>query len=95
MRLNKLMIALFLAAAPAAMAGTTWYVNGVSGSDGNDCKSATSACKTIGHAISLTDSGDSIKVAAATDVPLRRRGGEMIRTNRGTFAAGAVGALVS
>jgi len=44
----------------------TWYVNGVSGSDSNNCMSATTACKTIGHAISLALSGDSIMVAAAT-----------------------------
>jgi nitrous oxidase accessory protein NosD len=30
------------------------------------CKSNQSACKTIGHAISLASSGDSIMVAAAT-----------------------------
>src|SRR5262249_35261343 len=58
-------IALFLLLAQAAMGSTTWYVNGVSGSDGNDCKSLTTPCKTIGHAISLASSGDSIKVAAA------------------------------
>jgi len=48
-----------------ALASTTWYVNGVSGSDGNNCKSPTNACKTIGHAISLASSGDTIMVAAA------------------------------
>ena len=49
-----------------AWATTTWYVNGVSGSDSNDCTSPTTACKTIGHSISLAASGDTIKVAAAT-----------------------------
>jgi hypothetical protein len=53
------------AAVPAALASTTWYVNGVSGSDSNNCMSALTACKTIGHAISLASSG-AIKVAAAT-----------------------------
>src|SRR5215472_9938758 len=48
------------------MATTTWYVNGVSGKDSNNCKSPTTACKTIGHAISLAASGDTVKVAAAT-----------------------------
>ena len=52
--------------APAAMASTTWYVNGVNGSDTNNCKTPQTACKTIKHAISLTSSGDSIMVAAAT-----------------------------
>src|SRR5262249_29172864 len=45
---------------------TKWYVDGVNGSDSNDCKSSTTACKTIGHAISLAASGGSITVAAAT-----------------------------
>src|SRR5215469_10260417 len=52
--------------APNALASTTWYVNGTTGSDNNNCKSPTTACKTIGHAISLAASGDSISVAAAT-----------------------------
>jgi hypothetical protein len=56
----------FAALAIPALANTTWYVNGVSGSDSNNCLSVTSACKTIGHAISLSGSGDSIKIAAAT-----------------------------
>jgi hypothetical protein len=50
----------------AAWASTTWYVNGVSGSDSNNCMSLSTACKTIGHSISLAISGDSILVAAAT-----------------------------
>ncbi len=54
--------ALFLAV--PAMASTTWYVNGVNGSDKNNCNTPQTACKTIGHAISLASSGDSIKVAA-------------------------------
>jgi hypothetical protein len=48
------------------MASNTWYVDGVSGSDSNTCISPTIACKTIGHAISLAASGQSILVAAAT-----------------------------
>jgi len=66
----KLLTALLLTAMAAALApaavATTWYVNGVTGSDSNNCLSTTSACKTIGHAISLAASGDSITVAAAT-----------------------------
>jgi hypothetical protein len=38
----------------------------VHGSDSNNCMSSQQACKTIGHAISLAASGDSIMVAAAT-----------------------------
>lgn len=63
---NLLPIALFLVLAPTALASTTWYVDGVNGSDGNNCQTAQTACKTIGHAISLAGSGDSIIVAPAT-----------------------------
>jgi predicted outer membrane repeat protein len=44
----------------------TWYVDGNNGDDGNDCKTLQSACATIGHAISLAASGDTIQIAAAT-----------------------------
>jgi hypothetical protein len=60
-----LLAGLFLALASTALASTTWYVNGVSGSDSNNCTSQTTACKSIGHAISLALSGDSIMVAPA------------------------------
>jgi hypothetical protein len=60
-------LAVFLVlASTAALASSTWYVDGVHGSDSNNCKSRQHACKTIGHAISLASSGDSIMVAAAT-----------------------------
>jgi hypothetical protein len=63
---SLLVIALFLALAPTALASNTWYVDGAKGNDSNDCKSSlTAACKTIGHAISLASSGDSVIVAAA------------------------------
>jgi hypothetical protein len=58
--------ALLLTQAPTALASTTWYVNGVNGSDHDNCMSSQAACKTIGHAVSLAASGDSMKVAAAT-----------------------------
>jgi hypothetical protein len=61
-----LIAAVLLALTSTAIASTTWYVNGVSGSNSNTCTSATTACKTVGHAISLAGSGDSIRVAAAT-----------------------------
>jgi predicted outer membrane repeat protein len=60
------LLVLILALAPTALASSTWYVDGVHGSDNNNCKSRQTACKTIGHAISLAHSGDSIMVAAAT-----------------------------
>ena len=62
---SLLLLALFSALAPA-LASTTWYVSGANGNDANNCLSPTTACKTIGHAISLAASGDSIMVAAAT-----------------------------
>jgi len=49
-----------------AFASTTWYVDGVSGNDSNNCLSAQTACKTIGHAISVASAGDSLMIAAAT-----------------------------
>jgi len=55
-----------LAAVPAALASSKWYVDGVNGSDHNNCKSPQTACKTIGHAIALASRGDFISVAAAT-----------------------------
>ena len=61
-----LFLTLSLASAPAAQAITTWYADGVNGSDSNNCTSSQTACRTIGHAISLAHSGDSIMVAPAT-----------------------------
>jgi hypothetical protein len=66
MKLRLVLSLLFLTLAPAALASTTWFVDGVNGSDSNDCTSATTGCKTIGHAINLAASGDSIMVAPAT-----------------------------
>jgi hypothetical protein len=60
------LITAILCLAPAAFAATTWYVNGPKGKDSNDCLSLSNACKTIGHAISLAASGDTISIAAAT-----------------------------
>ena len=60
-----LLMAQFLAVNQNALAITTWYVNGLHGSDLNSCKSPQTPCKTIGRAISHSVSGDSIMVAAA------------------------------
>jgi hypothetical protein len=54
------------AAVPTAMASSKWYVDGVHGSDNNNCKSRQHACKTISNALSLTLPGDLIFVAPAT-----------------------------
>jgi len=62
----SLLVVLFLALVSTALASTTWYVDGVSGFDGNNCTSPTTACKTIAHAIEAAVSGDSILVAPAT-----------------------------
>ena len=63
---SLLLLAVFLSLAPTSLASSKWYVDGVNGSDNNNCKSPQHACKTIGHAISLASSGDSVMVAAAT-----------------------------
>ena len=59
-------LTLFLTLVPAALASHTWYVDGVNGSDNNNCQSPQQACKTISNAIFLTVPGDSIFVAPAT-----------------------------
>jgi hypothetical protein len=56
--------ALIVLSSPAL--ASTWYVNGVNGDDGNGCKTTSTACATIGHAISLAATGDTIQIAAAT-----------------------------
>jgi hypothetical protein len=63
---SLLLLILFLTLASTATATNVWFVDGVNGSDNNDCKSRQHACKTIGHAMSLASSGDSVEVAAAT-----------------------------
>jgi hypothetical protein len=65
MKHSLLIVLLFMALTPAALASSAWYVDGVNGSDSNNCKTHLHACKTIGHAIPLASSGDSIMVAAA------------------------------
>ena len=49
-----------------ALASDTRYVNGVTGNNANNGKTAATAYRTIGHAISMSTSGDSIIVAVAT-----------------------------
>jgi hypothetical protein len=63
--IGLLRLALFLALTPAALASTTWYVDGVNGNDNNNCESSQTACKTIGRAISHSARGDFIMIAAA------------------------------
>src|SRR3989442_9638573 len=62
---HKLTTELLLVLCVPIASATRWYENGVRGSKSNKCKSPTTACKTIGHAISLAVSGDSIIVAHA------------------------------
>ena len=60
-----LLLSLLIAMAQAASASNVWLVNGVNGSDSDDCRLPQTACKTIGHALSLASSGDFILVAPA------------------------------
>jgi hypothetical protein len=64
--LCKLLLPIVLTFAESASAANNWYANGVTGNDNNSCASATAACKTIGHAITLARSGDAINIAPAT-----------------------------
>ena len=60
------LLALFFAVSLNALASDTWYVNGVTGNNANNGKTAATAYRTIEHAISMSTSGDSIIVAVAT-----------------------------
>jgi hypothetical protein len=62
---SLLLLALSLVVVPIALASNTWYVDGVHGKNKNDCKSPQTACKTIGHAIALAHSGDTVRVTPA------------------------------
>jgi hypothetical protein len=62
---NLFLWALVFAHLPTALASTR-YVNGVTGSDTDNCTSPVTACKTIGHAIAESAASDTIIVAAAT-----------------------------
>ena len=55
------MTVLFLALVTTILASTRWYVDGSNGNDINSCTSSPSAYATIGRAISLASSGDSIE----------------------------------
>lgn len=63
-RIAGVLMALWLLGSAAA--ATTWYVNGMTGSDSNNCLSSGTPCQTISHAISLASAGDSIRVARGT-----------------------------
>ena len=61
-----LLTALSVALSSTAVANRTWYVNGITGSNTNNCMTVATACKTIRHAISLAAAGDSILVTPST-----------------------------
>jgi predicted outer membrane repeat protein len=66
--LNRTIVAMLgalMMLSSSALAGT-WYVDGVNGDDGNDCKTKATACATIGQAIKLAASGDTIQIGSAT-----------------------------
>ena len=50
--------------APAARAASSYYANTSTGSDSNNCLSASTPCKTIGAALGKAGSGDVVNVAA-------------------------------
>ena len=66
--LNRTVVPLFgaLMMLSSAALASTWYVDGVHGDDGNDCKTKVTACATVGHTITLAASGDTIQIAPAT-----------------------------
>jgi hypothetical protein len=82
-------LVLFFALASSALANT-YYVDGVNGNDNNNCQSATSACQTISHAISLAVSGDTIMVA-----PAIYHGTLFVTTSVSIIGAGAANTIIS
>jgi hypothetical protein len=54
-----------LAAVPATRAAGDWYV-ATAGADGNDCQTATTACRTIAGALGKSNPGDTINIAGGT-----------------------------
>jgi len=52
----------------APLRDATFYVDGLNGSDQNDCLSPKTACKTIQHAVAISGSGDKIVVAPAAEI---------------------------
>ena len=44
---RNLLAALMLVRAAVALSGTTWYVDGLTGSDTNSCRSATATAQVI------------------------------------------------
>ena len=99
---SLLLLVLFAALTPNVMASNTWYVDGVNGSDTNDCKSLANACATIGHAISLASSGDSVMVSPTTylenltiDISLQLTGSGAAKTIIDGGGAGSVIAILN
>jgi hypothetical protein len=66
----------------AAPQATTWYVDGATGSDLNDCLTPATACETINAAIGLAVDGDTIQIAAGVYA-------ESIDLAQGLFLVGA------
>ena len=62
---RKFLLGFLIVVSQFAMAATL-FVDGIHGSDKNNCKAPQLACKTVGHAIALASAGDSVLVAPAT-----------------------------
>ena len=65
-RTELLLLTLLACLVPPRVVAATWFLNAARGNDSNPCKQETAACKTIGHAIALAASNDSINIAAGT-----------------------------
>ena len=89
-----LLFAVSLWLTSSALASVKWYVNGGTGSDSNNCLTAATACLTIGHAISLASSGDTIGIATATytENPIIAKNLKLTGTGPATIVDGGGGA---
>lgn len=48
----------------AGPTAATWYVDGATGNDSNDCQTPTTACATVAEAVTRAGAGDTVQIAA-------------------------------
>jgi hypothetical protein len=77
-------VLLLVAGPPIVQADGPWYVDGANGSDGNNCLSWSTACKTISQAITNSVNGDTIYAATGVYTV-----SDLLIVNRTLIGAGA------
>ncbi len=59
-----LLTALHMSLALAGPTAATWYVDGATGNDSNDCQTPTTACATVAEAVTRAGAGDTVQITA-------------------------------